>query len=34
MGSGIDDFLREDGTFEEAQDEAIKGSSRGNSQRP
>jgi hypothetical protein len=34
MGSGIDDFLKEEGIFEEAHAQAIKEGSRGNLRRP
>jgi len=33
MGSSIDDFLKEEGIFEEAQAQAIKRWSHGNSRR-
>ena len=34
MGSSVDDFLKEEGIFEEAQAQAVRKSWRGNSPRP
>ena len=34
VGSSIDDFLKEEGIFEETQAQALRNSSRGSSRKP